>query len=152
MPRGQVARSSPEIEVPDLGQFARDLRRIGDEFREELKDLNQQAGQMVVDRARSIASAPQQQAAAQDLRSRRRQREAVIALGSVGRSKAWARGAELGAKRWPQFPPWTGNQFEEWAGGDGYFLHPAIDQTADEVFEFYGRRLDEIASQAADFA
>ena len=35
-------------------------------------------------------------------------------------------GAEYGAKQYPQFPTWRGNQFNPSASGVGYMMHPAL--------------------------
>ena len=35
-------------------------------------------------------------------------------------------GAEYGAKQYPQFPQWRGNQFNPSASGVGYMMHPAL--------------------------
>ena len=35
-------------------------------------------------------------------------------------------GAEYGAKQYPQFPSWRGNQFNPSASGVGYMMHPAL--------------------------
>lgn len=52
-------------------------------------------------------------------------------------------GAEYGAKAYPQFPTWRGNQFNPSASGVGYMMHPALreylpkgeDKLADLVFD-----------------
>jgi hypothetical protein len=52
----------------------------------------------------------------------------------------FAFGAEFGAKRYPQFAAWRGNQ---WVGGSGpadgvgYFLYPAIREQHAEVERIY---------------
>lgn len=149
----QTIKAGPEVDVPELKEFLRSLRKLGGTYMDELKDLNEEAADLVVDRAQSTTGLrPHQRNAARDLRSRRRQSGAVIALAAAGKSKEYALGAEFGAKAHPQFEPWRGNQWVEWGNsGVGYFLHPAVRESTDDVFELYGDRLLELAEKIAKF-
>ena len=56
-------------------------------------------------------------------------------------------GAEFGAKKYPQFPRWKGNQFTNPTGSDvGYMLHPAMREYLPEAEE---QLLDELERQLA---
>lgn len=152
MARTRTIKTGPEVDVPELKEFLRSLRKLGGTYMDELKDLNEEAADLVVDRAQSTRGLrPHQRNAAQDLRSRRRQSGAVIALAAAGPSKEYALGAEFGSKAHPQFEPWRGNQWESWDTKVGYFMFPAIRETADDVFELYGDRLEELAARVAKF-
>jgi hypothetical protein len=63
----------------------------------------------------------------------------------------FAFGAEFGAKRYPQFQPWRGNQWvagEGPATGVGYFLYPAIRERRAEVERIYMANMMRLMRQA----
>ena len=59
-------------------------------------------------------------------------------------------GAEYGAKQYPQFPAWRGNQFNPSASGVGYMMHPALreylpkgeDKLAELVFDAIAKEIE----------
>lgn len=59
-------------------------------------------------------------------------------------------GAEYGAKQYPQFPRWRGNQFNPSASGVGYMMHPALreylpkgeEKIADLVFDAIAKEIE----------
>jgi hypothetical protein len=142
--------------VEGLGQFTRALARIGaDGLRDEVKQANYTVADKLADAAKSKAAglSRQQRAAAESLRATKTQNYAAIRLGSA--RKPYALGAEFGAKKRTRrgrviagFRPWRGNQFSGWAGGPGYFLHPAIREKGPELINEYMQAIDRITQEA----
>ncbi|MFC7979511.1 hypothetical protein ACFUT3_30300 [Streptomyces cinereoruber] len=142
--------------VEGLAQFTRALARIGaNGLRDGVKEANYEVADKLTDAARSKAAglSRQQKAAAESLRATKTQNYAAVRLGSA--RKPYALGAEFGAKKRTRrgvlargFRRWRGNAFSGWAGGPGYFLHPAIRENGPELIEEYMRRIDAISQEA----
>jgi hypothetical protein len=151
--RGQ---SGYAADVEGLAQFSRALARIGDgHLRDGVKQANFKIADKLVDFAKSNASGMnrQQTKAAESLRATNTANYAAIRLGSA--RTPYALGAEFGAKKRTHrgriargFRPWRGNQWSGWAGGPGYFLHPAIREHAPELLDEYMQEIDRITQEA----
>jgi hypothetical protein len=111
---------------------------------------NKMAADMVKEAAQSKASGLGGVAAkaAGSLATSKATRQASVRL---GRGMPFAFGAEFGAKRYPQFQPWRGNQWvagEGPATGVGYFLYPAIRERRAEVERIYMANMMRLMRQA----
>jgi hypothetical protein len=136
-----------EFEIHGLRQFSRALKNLGGEIPRSLRDYNVKAAEAVVEVGKEYARSPQQAKAAESLRASRSASYVAILLGDNNRY-AFARGAEWGARRYKQFPPWRGNQWMSWGGGPGYFLHPAIRTVGSTVLEEYWQSIRALRAEA----
>jgi hypothetical protein len=143
------------VEVRGLRDFRKDLKQLNDkQLESDLKDVNQSVARLVVDRARARATSSMERRAASTLTASRSGARSAVALG--GARFPGALGAEFGAGR--DRPRQTArgtvrgwNQFKEWRGSGrtaGYFLHPAIRASEDEIVELYGAGLDKLTAKA----
>lgn len=137
-----------EFKVDGLGDFARALRSLSDNYPKAMKDVTYRLGRELVTEAKAKAKADSRLAnkAAKSLRASRRA-DAVIVSGGGGRAP-YFKGAEFGSYRYKQFKSWRGNQFGGWAGGPGYFLHPAIRESGRDIFKHYMDTLDALSERA----
>lgn len=124
------------MEVIGLRKFRADLKKISADLPDTLRTFNIYAAERIVTAAKSRAKTRQQAKAAKSLRAGKSGTEVSVRLGN-NTTYAFARGAEWGARKYKQFPPWRGNQWRSWGGGPGYFLHPAIREVGDTVLEEY---------------
>lgn len=136
-----------EFEIEGLREFRIALKALGVGLPDSLRDYNVKAAEAVVERGRAKATRPQQNKAAQSLRASRSGQAVGIMLGDNG-AYAFARGAEFGARRYRQFPPWRGNQWMSWGGGPGYFLHPAIREVGETVLDDYWNSIRTLRKRA----
>lgn len=137
-----------EFYVEGLTQFRTALTRMSDTLPKSLRDYNVTAANKIISEAKTRAGARAQSAkAAKSLRASRAASYVGIRLGDNGRY-AFARGAEWGARRYAQFPPWRGNQWRSWDGGPGYFLHPAIRDVGQDVLEDYWLSIRSLIKEA----
>lgn len=142
--------------VEGLAQFTRALARAGaDGTKQEVKQANFDVADKLTQAAKAKAGglSRQQAAAAQSLRATKTQNYAAVRLGSA--RKPYALGAEFGSKKLTRngriargFKPWRGNQFNGWAGGPGYFLHPAIREEGPTLIREYMNHIDRMMSEA----
>lgn len=149
MPRPKPIRTeAKEVEIHGLADFQRELRKVSETAGQDLRKTHLEAAELVVDKARSKARTvgAQQAAASVSLKAAAEQRYAKIRLGS---KKGFELGAEFGSKAYGQFPPWRGNQWTSEGGvGVGYFLHPAIRESGDEMLRVYDRELARLTARA----
>lgn len=140
--------AGPAVRVEGLRDLSRHLRAIDKSLARDLRIANKAAAETVLAEARRRASSLGGVAAktAPTLRASGEQQRATVRLG--GARAPYALGAEFGAKRYRQFKPWRGNQWGGFSGGPGYFLHPAIRETADEIVGQYGNLLDKLTAKA----
>lgn len=136
------------VAVDGLDDLRRDLKSLGAEFPKMLGQANKSAAEVVAHQAESNAAAIGSTAAhvAPSIKASSAAANAKVTLGNS--SYPMALGAEFGAKKYPQFPPWRGNQWDPDAGGTGYFLHPAVRQTREEFMAVYEKGVDEVARKA----
>lgn len=134
------------VEVSGLAEFVRELRRI--DLGKEIGAMNQAAAEPIAADARSRASRRGGSAAkaAPSIKATRKSAKAVIAVGGPRYRFGW--GAEFGAKAYPQFPRWRGNQWNPDSGGVGYFLHPAIRDDREAFERRYFDGIEEVAAKA----
>lgn len=140
--------------VEGLSDLRRELGKLN--LTDDLKDVNFRAGEIIVKRAQQNAASlsSMQQNAAATLKSSRQAARAVVTLGK--NSVPYALGAEFGAgrdiKQAGRNRGYTGlNQFEPWRGRGadaGYFLWPAIRDSAQEVLDMYGDELEKLTKSA----
>lgn len=148
---------SAKLDVEHLRDFQRELRALATDgtWTRQLRAGNKEVAEAVVDAATGIAGglSALHRKAATSLKAMGEQRNASVRLGS--RTAPFALGAEFGAIRYAQFPPWRGNQWS-FRGLDfsdhttGYFLHPAIRALIvnGEIQRRYGEMIERIASAA----
>ena len=142
---------SGAIQVLGLRDFQRELRAVDTKLPRTLAVANKTAAEYVAERARRRAHSPGGVAAksAPSIRAAGEQRRSKILIG--GKTWPYALGAEFGAKVYPQFKPWRGNQHDpgmEPGSGVGYFLYPTIRETRDEYLEIYARAIDQVMRDA----
>lgn len=117
----QYSRGTTQA-VNGVEEFARAVKAISPAVRRELDKRNRAIGGTVVNDARAGAPSRQAAAAAEALSATAARGGVAIRLRNV---RGFEAGAEYGARQYPQFPPWRGNQFTG-AENVGYFMHPAI--------------------------
>lgn len=115
------------IRVEGLKEVRRDLKEAGDfEGSAALKAALAEAADHVVATARSRASTRQERSMASRLKASRSAASSAVTLGG----KPYDLGTEFGAKRWPQFRDWRGNDL-----GAGYLLFPTIRDQEERILE-----------------
>jgi hypothetical protein len=136
------------VVVQGLDDLLRDLKAVQRTLPRHLTAAHRRAVKVVEAAARAKAEA-QGGAIAKaktGIKAAANQRTAKLILDA--RQHPYLFGGEFGAKRYPQFKPWRGNQFQPDAGGVGYAVYPAIRETREEFVEVYalevGRFLDGI--------
>jgi hypothetical protein len=139
--------SGEQFVIEGLSQFQRELKKLGDAMPTSLRKLNEEAANKIVDTGREKARRPQQAKAAKSLRSSRSANYVAVLLGD-SRKYAFALGSEFGSRRYKQFPPWRGNQWQSWGGGPGYFLHPAIREVGADILDEYWDSIRGLAARA----
>ena len=142
-------RTGAGFEVQGLKSFLKELKAVGEEYPAAVKQANFDAASKIVGLARTRAGAvgvPTARRVGQSLRASRSGAGAVVSGGGPRYPTFW--GAEFGAKRWPQFKPWRGNQWRGWQGGPGYFLHPTIRDHGSSILNDYVNTLRKLESQA----
>lgn len=139
--------ATSEFQIEGLTQFTRALKELGGELPKSLRDYNVSAADEIVSQGRANAHTRQQAKAAKSLRASRSSSYVAVLLGDNSRY-AFARGAEWGARKYKQFPPWRGNQWMSWGGGPGYFLHPAVRQVGKTVLDKYWESIRTLRAQA----
>jgi hypothetical protein len=119
---------SQKILVEGLYEFLAQVKATAPEVAKEVSNVNKRAADIVKDTAKAKAAGLGGVAnkAAGSLATSKSTRLSSVRL---GRGMPFAFGAEFGAKHYPQFKPWRGNQWVSGEGpatGVGYFLYPAI--------------------------
>lgn len=146
MARAQFVTGSTAMVGTD--DFNAALRRMNRNLYNEFRRARSAIARTVVAQQKSKANAYSRQAAAA---------AAAIAVTAVGggvgvslkKSKVpFALGAEFGAKQYPQFPGWTGNQWSGNPEGVGYWFHPGIVESQAEVLDLYMAAVNSAASKA----
>lgn len=133
--------------IEGLRDFQRTLGEMESGLPTSLRSYNKLAAEEIVEAGKARATTPQANKAAESLRASRASTYVAVLLGD-NRRYAFARGAEWGARKYRQFPPWRGNQFMSWGGGPGYFLHPAIREVGTRVVEEYWNSIRELWARA----
>ena len=135
MARIQYQRGTSQA-VSGVEEFARALKAMSPAVRRELDKKNRVIGSTVVAKGKGAASGVgrQQAAAAESMRATSARGGIAIRLPNV---QGFELGAEYGAKQYPQFPPWRGNQFTDSGSGPGYFMQPTIRQESPRIVGEY---------------
>lgn len=136
---------SDAVAIRGLDEFRRGLDK---DAKRDFARLNQQIADPIAEGARSRARSKGGVAAkaASSIKARRSQEGVSIAGGGGRYPFFW--GAEFGAKRYRQFKPWTGNQWQPMEGGVGYFMHPEVHERVRDIDETYLDAIDEFARSA----
>jgi len=121
--------------------FARSLKRL--ELGDALKAAHHQVSEVVVERAerkgRQLGGVHAHVVRAGSIRATKTAKGASVRLGGSGKKHGPAFGAEFGAKQFPQFPRWRGNDMDA-----GYMVHPAIRDlvASGELIDLWGKALE----------
>lgn len=136
------------VRIDGLKAFAKALKVVDEKYPGALRDANYDLASQVVDHAQRRARGEPGVAlkASKSLRASKQAAQATVAGG--GARYPYFYGAEFGSKSYRQFQNWRGNQWNGWAGGPGYFLHPTIRDDAPELISAYMDHLDKLAAQA----
>lgn len=127
------------IRVDGLDELNWALRRMGPEFKSELRKTNKSVAAFVADDGRAAAYSLGGVAAhvAPSIKASAGAAFAAVAFG--GPAYPMAGGAEFGAKNFKQFKPWKGNDHTA-----GYFIYPAIRADQDRIQTEYTKALDDL--------
>lgn len=124
------------VRVEGLTELRSALKRLENlEDQAELKQALWDAAGRVVDEARAKASTRQERSMASRLKASRSQAKAAVIIGG----KPFDLGAEFGAKAWPQFRDWLGNDMNA-----GYLLFPTIREQTPQIVEDLGDVVEKI--------
>lgn len=120
-----------KVDVDGLKELRKQLRSIdnGPKLATVLAPIQPKVARLISERSWANASTRQMQRAEASNTYRPNKSSVTIVIGGskVG-DRAFAAGAQFGAKRFRQFPPWkTG----------GYTVFPAIKESRDEITELY---------------
>lgn len=128
--------------VTGAEEFTRALRATDRNLAREFGQAGRAIGQMITTDQKEQASAYSRQAAAAS------KAISILSMNTAGSKGGlvlrlsnarvpFALGAEFGARQFPQFPPWKGNQWKGVPEGIGYFFHPPIADNLDEAMDLY---------------
>lgn len=142
-----TTRSGEVVEVEGLKELIAGLKQAEVKVAGEMGKASKEAGDVVIKAARTVAAQKGGAAAkaAPSLVAAARAREAAVSYGSD--RYPMAMGAEFGAKQYPQFEPFRGNQWEG-DGGPGYVLQPTIKAKRPEFETVYLAGIDRVTHQA----
>lgn len=143
---------SGTVKIRGMREVEAGLRRARPELKAQLAQAHKAIGEdLIAAPARRLA----ERLGGGQARLARRQ---VISASSLQRTVAVrmnagrvpdAFGQEFGAKRFPQFQPWRGNQWNPDAdSGPGYVLHPTILKNRRQVVDKYGDLVMNAMAQA----
>lgn len=137
------------VRVEGLDDFRRALKALGAQWPKMLAKANHDAAELIARDAASKAGGQGGVAAkvSPSIKATTTAASASVQLGS--NAYPMALGAEFGAKQYPQFKAWRGNQWEpDDANGVGYFLHPAIRETKTRFEDIYLEGIERLAHEA----
>lgn len=128
---GTLRRGS--IRILGLRELQFALRAMDKAKPRLLQQANKSAAEMVASRARGAAAAygSVQAKSGPSIRAVAQQRSAGVRLG--GARAPYALGAEFGATRYRQFPPWTTR---------GYFLYPTVRSSMPDIEARYEQAIN----------
>lgn len=134
------------VEVHGLADFQRELRKADATLKAELASLNQRVAQRIVDDVQPTS--PQQAKVSKGIKAAKQFKAAVVSTANT-RANPFAVGAFFGARRYKQFQPWIGNQ---WDPGDSvaasYGVPHSIAKHLEDIVDMYGDGIEEIAAKA----
>jgi hypothetical protein len=135
--------------IRGMDDLRRELRRASNESTRAFGLLNHGAAMIIQEaaeaRGRRLGGVHGHVVRMNSIRASKKSRAAVIRIGGTAAKHGPALGAEFGAKQYPQFPDWRGNQWQAWGtNGVGYMVHPSIREKEEEVLDHYDRGILEL--------
>lgn len=124
------------------------LRRLNRDLAKDMRMARRGAAKLVIEDAerkgRALGGVHAHTVRAGALKARATGTRTAIVLDASRPKTEPAFGAEYGSITYSQFPPWRGNQWTNGGpgGGVGYFLHPAIRETQDDMIRFHAQAID----------
>lgn len=148
-----MASTAVAVSVPGLEIFQRELARAGAEWTKELRAQNKEAAGLVVDRGKEELAATghpvlRHVAKLKAMRATSDRRASVVLVSSRAKRNAMAIGAEMGAKKYRQFPAYREAAWRSGMPTGGYGAHEAIREDIDDIREGYGDRIDRLYRRA----
>jgi hypothetical protein len=134
--------------VQGTEEFGAALGRMSRGLKSSFQRRNREIGGVVVAAAQQRAASYSLQAARAAAAISATAARSGVAVRISSAKVPFALGAEFGARQYPQFPPWTGNQWTTLPTNVGYFFHPAIIETRDAVNSLYMQAVADAASAA----
>lgn len=133
------------VAVTGLPELLRDLKTMGRVLPAEIRKGHRRAAKVVeaAARARALAQGGAIAKARMAIKATATQRTAKLVLDATGRYP-FIFGAEFGAKQYPQFKPWRGNQWQPDSGNVGYAVHPAIRDTREQFVDAYATEVERV--------
>lgn len=134
--------------VAGLDEMRKELRKASKKAGPAIGKANFEVGQQVVEWSRGAVRTGTGRKAFEKkaITATRKQRAATIRLDA--NKFGGTLGAEFGAKRWPQFEPWRGNQFIDVGTGVGYIVHPTIEGRIADIEDEYMDAIMRVLSDA----
>lgn len=150
------------VEIGGLKDFRRELKKVGDEFPDQLKKFNKDLADDVarVAEAYAVSMGGVHAKAAPAIKGYGTATEASIGFPAKSARYPYASVAFWGAKKhtgWyrhinsdePQHPEWVGNSWDAGRRGEGpYAINDAVAQVADDVADRYGELIERLTAQA----
>lgn len=152
--RGPAMVAGHSSAVTGAEQFSRALRETDRGLARELGQAGRAIGKRVVTVQKGKANLYSRQAAAAAKAISIQSTNTFSSKGGISlrlsSKRGFEFGAEFGARRYPQFPPWKGNQFQngDFPDGIGYFFHPGIADQQDEILDLYMEAVRDAAKKA----
>jgi hypothetical protein len=148
-PRSRVL----DIEAKGMREFRRALKDAGKEWPKELRAAQRDLVKPIetAARARADAYGGVRRKAKNAIRASAGARQTAVGI-TIGTNRyPFSSGAFFGAKRYPQFSGWVGNDWEAGAHGEGpYAINDAVADHTDRIIETYGEMVDRVARRAFD--
>jgi hypothetical protein len=132
------------LHVVGLKGLQRDLRAIDAELPRELRKINAEAAKKAQEESQTEASGMGgvQAKAAAGLKASGTQTAAALVIDA--RQLPYTLGAFLGAKKYPQFPEWVGNDWEPGGPGGPYAVGDALRKVAPKLIDEYDLAVDRL--------
>lgn len=134
--------------VTGAEEFARALKETDRNLSREFSKANRSIGTKISAAQKSEASAYSKQAAAASAAISITTMRGGLAMRLSSGKVPFALGAEFGAKKYPQFPSWRGNQWSGLPEGIGYWFHPGIADNYDEALDLYMQAVHDAGNRA----
>jgi hypothetical protein len=143
---------SDKVRVEGLREVQKALRNADKELAKLLGQRQKKIAADIIDKTESAANtrggATGKAARAGAYRAVSDQRAAKVQL--LGDRFPYALGGEFGAKQYPQFERWRGNQFTDPLGQNvGYALFPTLRKNRDHIINQYDDLLDDLLHRLA---
>lgn len=153
-----MSRARGAVQIRGLREFQAELRSADPRLARALAKANKEVAEKVAAniRAKAGSAGGVRAKAAPAIVGRGEQRAAKIAINKGTRFK-FADGAFFGAKQYPQFDLWVGNQWDspwpvgvndEGPGRGAYAINPGIYESIPEIEEFYLDAFEDAVARA----